>query len=241
VRTYDAVLSSIEDDLRSGQLKLGDQLPAERSLAEAHGISRASVRDAIRILDVMGIVRTSVGSGPQSGAVVISEPSAGLTSALRLHIATRRLPVADIVQTRIVLETWAAGAAALGEPVPAAPAALARAGSLLDAMDRREVDRETFHTLDAGFHVALIALAGNAVIEAMMDAISGSIRGYVADAMAAFDAWPDVRTVLRRQHHDIFDAVTARDGDLASRLLREHIEWFSAQTDAGAAARDLRA
>ncbi|MDQ3157675.1 MAG: FCD domain-containing protein [Actinomycetota bacterium] len=225
-RTSDAVLHNIEADLRTGRIKLGDQLPGERTLAETYGISRASVREAIRILDAMGVVRTSTGSGPNSGAIVISEPSAGLSSALRLHVATSRLPVADIVQTRIVLETWAAQTAALREE---APAALDRAGQLLRAMDDPDVDRATFHTLDAQFHVALTSLAGNAVIETMMDSLSGSIRGYVKDAMDAFQAWPEILAVLRSQHHGIFDAVQARDGELAARLLREHIEWFYEQ------------
>ncbi|MDO5745177.1 MAG: GntR family transcriptional regulator, partial [Micrococcaceae bacterium] len=50
-RAYEVVLKSVEADLRAGRLKIGEQLPGERSLAEMHGISRASVRDAIRILD----------------------------------------------------------------------------------------------------------------------------------------------------------------------------------------------
>jgi DNA-binding FadR family transcriptional regulator len=181
------------------------------------------VREAIRILAAMGVVRTSTGSGPQSGAIVISDPAAGLSSALRLHVATSRLPVADIVQTRILLETWAAQAAALREEPPAA---LERAEQLLQAMDDPSVDRATFHTLDAEFHVVLSSLAGNAVIETMMASLSGSIRGYVKDAMDAFQTWPEVLAVLRSQHHDIYDAVQTRDGELAARLLREHIEWF---------------
>ncbi|XAS67695.1 FCD domain-containing protein [Micrococcaceae bacterium Sec5.7] len=225
-RTSDAVLHNIEADLRAGRIKLGDQLPGERTLAETYGISRASVREAIRILDVMGVVRTSAGSGPKSGAIVISEPSAGLSSALRLHVATNRLPVADIVQTRILLETWAAQTAALRDE---APDVLERAGQLLQAMDEPDVDRAMFHTLDAQFHVALSSLAGNAVIETMMDSLSGSIRGYSKDAMEGFEAWPEIQAVLRFQHHSIFEAVQARDGELAARLLREHIEWFYAQ------------
>ena len=104
-RSYDLLLENIEADLRSGAISLGDQLPGERALAETYGISRASVREGIRILDAMGVLRSSSGSGPKSGAIIISEPSAGLSSALRLHMASSRLPVADIVQTRVLLET----------------------------------------------------------------------------------------------------------------------------------------
>jgi len=222
-RTYDALLKDIEADLRSGRIALGDRLPGERTLAENYGISRASVREAIRILDAMGVLRSSVGSGPTSGAVVISDPSAGLSSALRLHVASNRLPVKDIVQTRILLETWTAQAGAARQ---GGDEELEQAAQLLQAMDNPGIDRATFHELDARFHVALSSLAGNAVMATMMESLSGAIVGYVKDAMNAMESWPDVLAALRSQHHGIFDAVQARDGELAARLLRDHIEWF---------------
>ncbi|WP_457948689.1 FadR/GntR family transcriptional regulator [Pseudarthrobacter sp. alpha12b] len=222
-RTHDALLKDIEADLRDGKIKVGDRLPGERTLAENYGISRASVREAIRILDAMGVVRSSVGSGPTSGAIVVSDPSAGLSSALRLHVASSRLPVQDIVQTRILLETWTAHAGAARE---GGDAEREEAGKLLEAMDHPEVDRAAFHELDARFHVALSSLAGNEVMATIMESLSGSIVGYVKGAMDAMEDWPAVLAVLRTQHHGIFDAVQSRDGELAARLLREHIEWF---------------
>ena len=82
---YTVVLDWLEQQLRSGGLRVGDKLPAERALAEDFGISRASVREAVRILAAMGLVRTATGSGPQSGATVISNPSAALGLSL-IHI-----------------------------------------------------------------------------------------------------------------------------------------------------------
>ncbi|MDP9888254.1 FCD domain-containing protein [Pseudarthrobacter enclensis] len=222
-RTQDALLKDIEADLRAGKIKVGDRLPGERTLAENYGISRASVREAIRILDAMGVVRSSVGSGPMSGAIVVSDPSAGLSSALRLHVASNRLPVEDIVQTRILLETWTARAGAARE---GGDEDREQAAQLLEAMDHPGLDRAAFHELDARFHVALSSLAGNEVMATIMESLSGSIVGYVKGAMDAMEDWPDVLEVLRAQHHGIFDAVQSRDGELAARLLREHIEWF---------------
>ncbi|MFI5086212.1 MAG: FadR/GntR family transcriptional regulator [Actinomycetales bacterium] len=227
-RAYEAVLASIEADLRAGRLSIGDRLPGERTLSERHGISRASVRDAIRILDVMGVVRTAVGSGPNSGAIVISDPAAGLSSTLRLHVASRHLPVADIVQARILMETWAAAAAATEKPID--EPSLARAVELLALMDDPGLDRESFHDLDAQFHVLLSTLAGNAVVSAMMESLRLSIMDYVRGSVTTDEQWRPVARTLRAQHHGILDAVLARDGNLAARLLREHIEWFFAET-----------
>lgn len=86
-RAYQEVLDWLEKELRKGSIAIGDKLPGERALAEQFELSRASVREAIRILTSMGLVRTGTGSGPHSGAIVISEPSAGLSWAIRMHLS----------------------------------------------------------------------------------------------------------------------------------------------------------
>lgn len=225
-RTYDALLQDVEEGLRSGRFKTGDQLPGERILAETYGISRASVREAMRILDVVGVIRSPSGAGPKSGAVFVSEPSAGLSSTLRLHIASNRLAVKDIVETRILLETWAAEAAVQHDN----PQGIQRARELLMAMDAPDIDYETFHNLDAQFHLALSALAGNTVIDTVMDSLSGSVRGYIKDALVSLGQWPVVLAELRAHHHAIFAAVEDKNGGLAADLLRKHIEWLYDQT-----------
>ena len=92
MRAHELVLERIERDLSNGTLALGDRLPGERTLAEGLSVSRSSVREAIRVLEAMGVVRTAVGSGPESGAIVSADPAVSIGSALRLHIATKFLP-----------------------------------------------------------------------------------------------------------------------------------------------------
>jgi GntR family transcriptional regulator, transcriptional repressor for pyruvate dehydrogenase complex len=230
-RSYEAVLHAIEADLKSGKIKVGDHLPGERALAQDHGISRASVRDAIRILDVMGVVHTAVGSGPKAGAVVVANPTAGLASTLRLHMATSHFPVADIVQTRVMMESWAAVEAA-GRSHD--DAAVARLTGLLDAMADPAMGREAFHVADAEFHVLLSSLAGNAVVTAMMESLRAAIAAYVSESVAGEDMWDGIVPTLRSQHQDILAAVVRHDGGTAAQLLRRHIEWFHAQTNEAA-------
>ncbi|WP_309080619.1 FCD domain-containing protein [Zhihengliuella sp.] len=228
-RAYEAVLEAIEAELRSGALKLGDQLPGERALAEMHGLSRASVRDAIRILDVLGVVRTATGSGPRSGAVVVSRPAAGLAAALRMHVATRQLQVEEIVQTRILLESWAAGATDLEADPERSRSVLDEAAELLRAMEDPATPRSEFHDLDSRFHVLLTSLAGNAVIEAMMESLRLSIRDYVAESINSEADWDRVVGTLRAQHREILGAVSDGRRSDAARLVAEHIVWFHDQ------------
>ncbi|MER8023969.1 FadR/GntR family transcriptional regulator [Glutamicibacter protophormiae] len=227
-RAYQVVLTAIENDLRSGVLTLGDQLPGERALAEKHGISRASVRDAIRILDVMGIVRTSTGSGPNSGAVIISEPSAGISQALRLHVAAKGINVREIVESRILLETWAAQMQP--RDTVYAQQVLDRTAVLIMRMDDPQLSRDEFHRIDAEFHVLLASTAGNAVVESMMESLRNSISDYVAASIPDDESWQPIVRMLRRQHKAIHHAFATDQRERAAQLLEEHINWFYSQT-----------
>ena len=225
-RMYTVVLDWLEERLRSGEISVGDKLPWERHLAEEFGISRASVREAIRILDAMGLVRSSTGTGPAAGAIVISEPSAALGWALRLHVATRSLPVRDLVQTRLLLETQSALEAAVAPETPERAAALAHAAELVAAMEDPELPDEQFHALDAEYHVLLSSLAGNVVVETVMSSLRQATIGYVQETVARLDDWPAVRRTLQQQHREILRAFQERRGQDAAAALREHITWF---------------
>lgn len=226
-RVYSVVLDWLEEQLRSGEIIIGDKLPGERALAEQFGISRASVREATRILDAMGLVRSAVGSGPNAGAIVISEPSAALAWALRMHVATRALPVRDLVQTRLLLETQAARDAAAAPDSGERTDTLARAGEILDLMDHPGLPAAEFHSLDAQFHILLTSLAGNVVVETMMSSLREATIGYIQEMVATLPDWPAISRTLQEQHREILGAVEKREGERAADLLRDHITWFS--------------
>ncbi|MDF2807529.1 MAG: GntR family transcriptional regulator [Cellulosimicrobium sp.] len=245
MRTHERVLARIEADLAAGRWALGERLPAERALAEELGVSRPSVREAIRVLEAMGIVRTAVGSGPDAGATVVDRPAAGLGAAVRLHVASGTLAVGDVVETRVLLETWAVRAAAErivagrdtggegSEPGPGTPevaGALAAARALLDRMEDPALAAEEFRELDASFHVLLVRLAGNPLVEAVMTGLRGAIESYVAQGSAALPSWERTAARLRAEHRAVLEAVTAGDGDRAAREVRAHIEGFYAET-----------
>lgn len=223
MRTHQLVLTWIEQQLSDGTLTVGGRLPAERTLAEQLGVSRTSVREAIRILEAMGVVRAGVGSGPEAGTVVISDPTAALGSALRLHVATQHLPVADIVETRVLLESWAAARARADAPE------LEHAAALLDEMDavaRGKEEADGFLALDIRFHLALADAAGNAVVSAMMGSLRESIQGYAATLTANLPDWDATASRLQAEHRGILAAIRADDGALAARLVAAHIEGY---------------
>ncbi|WP_427008792.1 FadR/GntR family transcriptional regulator [Pseudarthrobacter sp. H2] len=226
MRTHQLVLQWIEKQLIDGQLTVGGRLPAERTLAEQLEVSRTSVREAIRILEAMGVVRAGVGSGPDAGTVVIADPTAALGSALRLHVATQHLPVADIVETRVLLESWAAARARADSP------ALAEAAALLEQMDAGP-DTEDFLALDVRFHLALAEAAGNAVVSAMMGSLREAIQGYAGRLTANLPDWDATAARLRSEHREILAAINNNDGVRAALLVADHIEGYYKEAGLG--------
>jgi GntR family transcriptional repressor for pyruvate dehydrogenase complex len=103
-RAWRAALEHLERLLLAGELGPGDHLPPERRLAADLGVSRSSVREAIRVLDALGLVRTATGSGPTSGAVIVASPTGGMSAVMRLQVAARGFPIADVVEARLVIE-----------------------------------------------------------------------------------------------------------------------------------------
>jgi DNA-binding FadR family transcriptional regulator len=230
VRTHERVLARIESGLNAGKWPIGDRLPAERALAEELGVSRPSVREAIRILEAMGIVRTAVGSGPSAGATVIDRPAAGLGAAVRLHVASGTLPVSDVVRTRVLLEAGAVRDAAARVPDEAA---LAPVREHVDAMADPGLDVAAFIEHDQDFHIELVRLGGNQLVVAILSGMRAAVASYVATGAAALDEWPRTATRLCAEHRAIVDAVARYDGAEAERLTREHIEGFYREAGLG--------
>lgn len=223
MKNYEVVLHRVEADLAAGRLRIGGRLPGERVLAEQLGISRPSVREAVRVLEAMGVVRTATGSGPEAGAVIVAEPVSPLTAVLRLHLATNHLPMADVVQTRLLLESWSAREAAernleAGE--------LKVAEELLDRMDDAGLSPEEFHLLDAEFHVALSGLAGNVLIAAVMASLRSAIHEYVLTAVPNLLDWEATAVGLRAEHRAILAAVRGGEPERAADLVTAHIRGF---------------
>jgi GntR family transcriptional repressor for pyruvate dehydrogenase complex len=227
VRTHERVLAQIEENLRTGAWALGERLPGERALAEQMGVSRPSVREAVRVLEAMGIVRTAVGSGPDAGATVVDRPAAGLGAAVRLHVASGTLPVHDVVATRAALETWAVGQAARRfEP----ETDLTETQRLLEEMNDPDLSAADFVHLDQEFHLNLVQLAGNQLVEAILTGLRSAVGEYVTAGVERIESWDTVSPRLCTEHKALLAAIVGRDADEAQKVAHDHIWGFYEQT-----------
>ena len=224
-RAWRTVLEHVERDLLDGRLAPGDRLPGERDLATSLHVGRSSVREALRVLEVMGLIRTGTGSGPHAGAIVIATPNGGMQALLRLQVAAQGFPIGDVVQTRLVLEGAVAASLAHSETRD-----LSGAERFLDAMDDVALSPEDFLALDRQFHLALAEASSNTVITAMMAGLRTAIESYVTQGAALIEDWPAMADRLRSEHRAVTEAIHAGDAASATTLIHNHITGYYTAT-----------
>ncbi|MEU6413847.1 FCD domain-containing protein [Microbispora sp. NPDC046933] len=247
-RAFEEVLARIEERIASDGLTVGDRLPGERQLAEQLGVGRSSVREALRVLETLGVVASQAGRGPDAGAVLTSRPGNALTDLLRLHLGLATLSMREVIDTRLMIEQWAAAraAAALAPAAPAAAAstptapapastltastltastpaastrpATARMAEAIAAMDAAR-DPAEFVEHDIAFHLALAEAAGNRLIVAVMRALRDALRRYAVDAVVRLGDTGGLQDDHRRIHRAIADG----DAGAAAAAVAEHL------------------
>ncbi|MGI9824599.1 FadR/GntR family transcriptional regulator [Agromyces sp. Marseille-Q5079] len=227
-RAWRAVLEHVERRLLDGDLLPGERLPGERALAADLGVGRSSVREALRVLEAMGLIRTASGSGPNAGAIIVATPGGAMSALMRLQVAAHGFPVADIVRTRLILES--AVAVELADATSAAEPDLAAAERLLDAMDSPDLAPAEFLALDAAFHLALAEASGNQVVTATMAGLRSGIEGYALDGLARIDDWRATSARLRSEHRGVVEAIRAADAASARTRIHDHISGYYAET-----------
>ncbi|WP_104082236.1 FadR/GntR family transcriptional regulator [Cryobacterium sp. Y11] len=224
-RAWQVVLDAVERDLLEGRLSPGDHLPAERTLAVDLGVGRSSVREALRVLEVLGLIRTAVGSGPSAGAIIVARPGGGMSALMRLQVAAQGFPVADVVKTRLVLEGAIVTELAAGDSPD-----LTASAQILTAMERQTLTQAEFLALDAAFHLSLAEASGNQVVTATMAGLRSAIEGYARAGAAGLPSWPATSVRLMHEHRGVLAAILAGEADAARLAMHAHISGYYAET-----------
>ncbi|TGD28468.1 FadR family transcriptional regulator [Brevibacterium sp. S22] len=222
--TYELVIDAVEEQIMAGSLTVGDPLPAERDLATKLGVSRASVREALRVLESLGVVRSSGGSGRGAGTFIAAMPSAALTRFLRLHVALANFSIDDVTETRIQLERSSSVLAA----ARADKDSLAAINAQLAMMDTPGISIDVFNDADTAFHVAIAQAAGNQLFSDLTGAIRTSLRRSIFASFNRVDDPQELMSRLQAHHHQILEAIIAGDTDEAARVTEEHIRFAAA-------------
>jgi GntR family transcriptional regulator, transcriptional repressor for pyruvate dehydrogenase complex len=211
-RLYEQIVRQIQDSIHNGDLKEGDQLPAERELAQQFGVSRTAVREAVKTLHEKGLVEAY----PGRGTFVTSGTSN--TFKLTLDRMMRSGPperAVHLTEVREILEPEIAALAAQR----ADEEMLSAMREAISVMDVARSDAEAFIEGDLDFHLALAEAAANPLILSLIDSIVGLLR---EQRMRTYfvKGGPE-----RGQYHHkrILEAVEHRDPQGAREAMRAHL------------------
>ena len=208
----DQAIEKIKEMIISGELHPGDRLPRESDLAQRLGLSRSSLREAVRALSLVRILDVRQGDG----TYVTSLDAALLLDALSFVVELHHdRSVLDLLEARRLLEGEAAALAAQR----IAPAQVAELHALLDAMPGC-VDVEEFVENDISFHGTIAAAAGNSVLSKLLESLSGrTIRARIWRGITEGGAID--RTVA--EHRAICDAIERGSPELARAWMAVHL------------------
>jgi GntR family transcriptional regulator, transcriptional repressor for pyruvate dehydrogenase complex len=213
-KPYHLLADQLREAILRGEIAEGDALPPERELVEQTGLTRGSVREALRVLASEGLVRTR--PGRFGGNVVTAPGDESMASSISHFIRGRRLHLSRLHETREVLE-----------PALARLAALHRTDGDLDILKElhaRLVDASSnfqrFSLANIEWHKAVARASGNELLAAVLHAIAHGVA--VSTTTEEYDT-PETRQQVIRIHSQITAAIEARDADLAERYMRQHI------------------
>jgi GntR family transcriptional regulator, transcriptional repressor for pyruvate dehydrogenase complex len=223
VRAYQGIVEQVEDRVLRGQLRPGERLPSEREMTAQFGVSRSTVREALRVLESDGLVRSRPGD-PHGPEVLPFSPATLRKSVTRL-VRVDEVGLGELVQFRMLLE----GSANLLVARLASDEELAAMDAALAAMEAAlERGYEEFSQADVAFHDTVARASRSTLIQVCSDVVRGVVLGLISHKIA--DS-PDRREQMAqsvRHHGEVLDAVRRRDGPRAARLARESLYAYYA-------------
>ena len=198
----------------AGELKPGDFLGSEAELSKQFGVSRMSVRDALRSLEATGIVDIRMGS--KGGATISQGSSDRFADALAIQLVLIGVSKDDVLQVREGVEGMAAGLAARN----ATPADLEKLRQLLDEAARNVNDPDATARLGEAFHIAVAEASGNDVLVSQLQAFR--------DVLWSPGHRPDQELAKRilSVHQQIFALIESRDSARAGTRMAEHVSMI---------------
>jgi|WetSurMetagenome_2_1015567.scaffolds.fasta_scaffold132860_2 GntR family transcriptional regulator, transcriptional repressor for pyruvate dehydrogenase complex len=220
-RAFQIVVEQIEESILTGKFTQGERLPAERALINDFGISRRTLREALRVLEQKGLIEIKTGS--KGGAFVkriATAQASQMSESLALLIRSKRISLDDLTEFRDDMEGISARRAAeraTKEDIQEMKSLLAESQSLLTA---KEFDWKAFFDVDRRIHLAVARTARNIVHESILRTVHENIHRYYESYL------PQERHVARQSHKGMLELVKAieeGDSDRAFDCAQDHV------------------
>jgi GntR family transcriptional repressor for pyruvate dehydrogenase complex len=218
-KAYEQVADQLRTLIVSGAVSPGDRLPNETALAKEFGVSRATVREALRTLSAQRLILTAKGAG---GGTYVASPgfdviSEFLQANINLLTEMQRITLEELLEAREHLEVYAARRAAERHNLDD----LGRLrGSIPSIHD--EIDKDARFGFNITFHSILMEVAGNGLLYVAALPVFSVLQTNLGRGELSSDWHKEVSG----QHADIADAIEAGEGDAAAGLMEDHLHFL---------------
>ena len=213
-KVFDQVIGQIKELIRQGDLKPGDKLPSEREMCEQLRVSRTSIREALRALEMLGIIEARQGGGNY----IKEQFEDSLFEPLSLTFLLHGSNIDEVIKFRQMMEPQAAG-----------EAALRRSEEQLEEMKRLLCELKTSENesvsaaIDKQLHYKIIEASGNKLVSYTMYAVSALVEEYIINTRSNMFKNPENKRLLYKQHESIIRAIEQQDSTAAIRAMSEHL------------------
>lgn len=211
----------LKNKILAGEFEVGSSLPSERDLMVTYSVSRATIREALRVLGAQGLIE--VRRGRRGGSYICAPNGDNVSESMDMFIAGHDIRFIHLLAVREAIE-----------PVAAAQAAAFRTEEQVDGINEIHAEFEAsvddlakFSSLNVDWHLAIVEASHNPIFLSVMTSISSAL--YSATKREEFDR--DVRLIVIKSHRRITDAIASKDPDAARRRMLRHVSNFSDQLD----------
>ena len=207
------VREQLEQAILRGDFSPGERLPSERELVETFGVSRVSVREAIRSLEAVGRVKVEQGRG-----AFVSDRRSGFGEPMTRWLALHQDEVVELQSVRGALDALAAASAAVVARKKQR-AAIVRAHAAFEGAVERDSPTEQLVDLDIDFHIAVAEASGNRLLYDLLS----DLHNYLAQSRYLVLALAGRRLQSVAEHARIVEAIEARDADASRSAANAHV------------------
>lgn len=215
-KVYEQVIDQIKEMIAEGTLKKGDKLPPERNLVEQLQVSRASIREALRALEVVGLIECRQGGGNY----IKTSFEDNLLEPLSIMFTLEGSDKQEIWELRKIMEVEAAGLAAKR----ASKEQLEELNDLLQSFNACE-DEDASAEIDKQFHYKIAEYSGNVLIFNILRTVSTLIEDFIKNIRKVILVEKENRQVLISQHTEIYLSIERHSSADARKAMREHLDY----------------
>ena len=207
------ILRWLENELFEGNIQLGQDLPSDSEIARAIGVSRSRTREALRTLEDMDLVQLYNGRGKEMLVHLSDEPAAAASAALRLHMSSSCYPTRDLVQTRILLESWAIAR------IDPKTVSFAEMDEVLEQMEDFDLSIRDFLELLLTFHHQVMRCGGNELLVGLLASVRQPSFESMLSLVGRMPLWSSAVERLRAESRAIAEALKAGDAATARAMV----------------------